>query len=95
MTSEKKVYVVYNGDGMSVFTIMKDAIDYATLGGDVYDNEYQGVYDGDISMTSIRRDLRDWTQVSAYDYMGNHFTITPTVLHKRGSTLPYLSRGVA
>ncbi len=81
----KKVYVVYNGEGMEVFTTMKDAIVYATSGGDVYDNQWEGVYDGQVSMTSIRRDLRDWAQVSAYDRMGNHFTITPTKLHKRGA----------
>jgi len=92
MTNEKKVYVVYNGNGMEVFTTMKDAIEYASLGEDVYNNQWEEEI---ISMTSIRRDLRNWVQVSAYDRMGNHFTITPTVLHKRGSIHPYLPRGVA
>ena len=85
-SKQQKVYVVYNGDGMEVFTTMKDAISYTTKGQDVYDNEWEGLDDGNISLTSIRRDLRNYVQVCAYDYNGNYFTITPTHLHKRGST---------
>ena len=92
----KKVYVVYNDDGMEVFTIMKDAIDYATCGGDVYDNQWEGVYDGQVSMAYIRGCLKNWVQISAYTHMGSHFTITPTFLHKRGSNYHEVIRaGVA
>ena len=78
----KKVYIVYDGDGMEVFTTMKDAIAYAIGDQDVYTDGYTGER---ISMTSIRRDLKDWIQVSGSAGQLGHFTITPTVLHKRGS----------
>ena len=83
----KKVYIVYDEDGMQVFTTMKDAIAYATNGQDVFDSQWEG--DNEIiSMTSIRRDLKNWVQISAYTHIARdgvrrHFTITPTVLYKR------------
>ena len=88
--SDQKVYVVYNGEGIEVFTTMKDAIFYATSGQDVYNSEYED-YADIISMSSIRRNLKDWIQISGYNHMGGHFTITPTILHKRGCGMVTIS----
>tara|TARA_Y100000004_G_C8590943_1_gene276396 strand:+ start:23 stop:307 length:285 start_codon:yes stop_codon:yes gene_type:complete len=91
-TNVKKAYIVYDGDGMEGFTTMKGAIAYATGGQDVYTSAsplyVKDAYNrGRISMASIRRDLKDWLEVSGYTLNGNRFTITPIVLHKKGSVV--------
>tara|TARA_R100000278_G_scaffold118718_2_gene99539 strand:- start:3302 stop:3601 length:300 start_codon:yes stop_codon:yes gene_type:complete len=82
-SKKQKVYIVYNGYGMEVFTTMKDAIMYATRGEQVYDNHWQ---ESVLSQSSIRRKLKDWYQVSGCTVHLDDFTITPAMLHKRGST---------